>query len=383
MSSSTKQVFFVFLTLAISLGATAALIMSRKEPERVERPSLGPLVQVTPVSFTDLQVEVRGQGEVSPRVQVDLAPQVTGRVVKVHPALLSGTRFRAGTVLLRVDPRDYELVVERAQASVASAQTVLERELAEAEVAIAEWRDVQGDAPAPELLAREPQIREARARLAAAEADLSKARLDLERTRLSLPFDGVVIEESVDVGQLVTAGQRVGTVYGTSAVEIRLPLDDSELAWFDLPKKGEKGPEVIVEAELFGGHHTWTGRLERYEARLDPRSRMVHVVVVVDNPFASDERPPLLPGTFVQVSIAGRGLERVMAIPRHALREGETLWVAEGETLRIREVEVARRERERVLIRSGLDEGEMLVVSALDVATDGMEVRLAEGVGDE
>ncbi len=382
MSRSRLKIFLPVLALIVGAGAAFAMLSSRQAPQPRERPALGPLVEAQATESSEVQVTVRGQGEVSPRVSVDLAPQVAGRVIRVHPSLISGGRFRAGTELLRIDPRDYSLAVEKARAAVAAAETTIERELAEATAAVAEWRELRADEKPPALLAREPQIRAARAQLAAAKADLASAELDLERTRLSLPFDGLVVSEDVDAGDLVTAGQRIATVYGLDAVEIRLPLDDRELAWFDLPEAGEPGPPAVVSADFAGGEHRWQGRVERLEGQVDPRSRMVRVVVVVEQPFAaSDGRPPLLPGTFVDVEIAGRRLGQVISIPRAALRSGDEVWVLEGDQLRIREVEVLRSERLRVLVGGGLAAGERIVTSSLDAVTDGMTVRAPEGEG--
>lgn len=374
MSRSKWKIVLPIAVLVAGAGATAALISSRKAPERVERPVLGPLVEVVEVATADVRVDVEGQGEVSPRTRVDLAPQVGGRVVYVHPSLVSGGRLAAGTTALRIEPRDYELAVERARAAVASAETVLERERAEGEAAAAEWREIHGDEAPPPLLVRAPQIREAEARLAAARADLAVAELSLERTRLTLPFDGLVIDETVDVGQLVAGGQRVATVYGTAAVEIRVPLDDRELAWFEVPAAAR------VSADFAGERAGREGRVERIEGQVDPRSRMVHVVVVVEDPFR-EGRSPLLPGTFVDVTIAGRTLKDVAVIPRHALREGDRVWAVAGGVLEVREVEVVRRDRTRAYLASGLAPGELIVTSSLDAVSDGMAVR-TEGTGD-
>ncbi len=380
MSRTTLKILLPIVVLALGAGATAALMSSRRAPERQERPPLGPLVEAQTIEAADILVEVTGQGEVNPKVSVDLAPQVTGRVLEVHPSLVAGGRFRAGTTLVRIDPRDYELVVERARASVAGTETVLLRERAEADAAREEWREVHGDEPAPALLVREPQIREAEARIAAAQADLAAAELSLERTRLSLPFDGLVIDENVDPGQLVASGQKVATVYGTQAVEIRVPLDDRELAWFDLPATGRGGPPARVSADFAGAVHTWSGRVDRLEGRVDSRSRMINVVVVVKDPFAGGEAPPLLPGIFVDVAIEGRQLDDVVVIPRHALREGDQVWVLSGETLDVRDVRVLRRDRDTAYIGEGLEPGESVVTSSLDAVTDGMTVRTqAEG----
>jgi RND family efflux transporter MFP subunit len=260
---------------------------------------------------------------------------------------------------------------------------VLEQQRAEAEVARQEWDALNPDTPPPSgLVVREPQVRQAEAELAAAEADLQVARLNLERTAIAMPFDGVVVSESVDVGQYIVPGQPVARVYGTDAVEIRLPLEKRELAWFEVPSGASReGPRAEVETSYGGQTHTWTGRVTRMEAEVDPNSRMVSVVVEVRDPFdRSGERPPLLPGSFVDVKIFGRTVENLIPIPRYAIHEGGQVWIFENGVLRIREVTVARSDREHAFVSSGLDHGEKIVVSSLDAVTDGMKVRAADTV---
>jgi RND family efflux transporter MFP subunit len=371
------EILAPILVLVVGALSAKALIDSRQAPPREARAAVGPLVEVMEARSRDLRVTVSGEGEVSPRISVELLPEVAGRVVKVHPELVAGGRFRTGEVLVRIDPREYELAVERSRAAVARAQVSIEREQAEADAARAEWRELHGDEPAPTLLAREPQIRQAEAELAAAEADLASAQLALDHTTLTLPFDGIVISENVDPGQFISQGRAVAQVYGTDAAEIRVPLDDSEIAWLDdfRADKG-KAPRATVHAELFGEPHTWAARVDRLEGRVDPKSRMMHLVVRVDDPF--DGPAPLLAGTFVDVEIEGRSLEGIFEIPRYALRADDRIWVVKDDTLHIREAEVIRRDRHHVYIGQGLDDGEQIVTSSLDVATDGMAVRVRQ-----
>jgi RND family efflux transporter MFP subunit len=339
------------------------------------------LVEIMNAAVTDIPVTVTGHGEVVAKVAVDVVPQVQGQVVKVHPALVAGGFFRAGDVLVVIDPRDYELAVERAQAAVARAQVTLEREQAEAEVAREEWDVLNpGEEPSSGLVVREPQVRQSEAELAAAIAELSAAELNLQRTRISLPFDGVVVSESIDVGQFVGTGTRLARVYGTDVVEVRVPLDSRELAWFSVPARGEEGAQVEVSTTFGGSRQVWKGKVSRMEAQVDQQSRMVHVVVEIRDPYAaSDGRPALLPGTFVDVSISGRALEGVVAIPRHVIREGGGVWVVEDGLLRVRDVEVLRSDRQQTLVSSGLAQGDLVIVSALDAVTDGMKVRISNG----
>jgi len=376
---SSKALKFAIPAIVLIAGAAAAFLIASagKAPPRVDRPALGPLVEVMRAEVADVPVVVTGHGEVVARVSVDLIPQVAGQVVNTHRSLVAGGFFKAGEVLVVIDPRDYDLAVERAQAAVARAKVTLEREQAEADVAREEWDGLHPGEEPTGLVIREPQIRQAEAEYAAAEADLSVARLSLERTRISLPFDGVVVSESVDVGQFVGNGSRLATVYGTDVVEVRVPLDSRELAWFDVPSRGGNPGSLAEVSTSFGGTRSvWEGRLTRMEAQVDQMSRMVHVVIEVPKPYdTTGGRPALLPGSFVDVRISGRTLSEVTSVPRHAIRDGGSVWVFDNGSLRIREVEVLRADRQQTLISSGLEEGELVIISSLDAVTDGMTVR--------
>ncbi len=385
MSAKVLKLILPIVVLVAGAAAAALIVSSRKAPPRQEQVQLGPLVDVMAAEVADVPVTVAGHGEVVPRVAVDLVPQVAGRIVGIHPSLAAGGFFGAGQALVVIEPRDYELAVDRARAAVARASVSLQREQAEAEVARQEWQELHPGEGAPSgLVAREPQIRQAEAELAAAEADLAVAALNLERTRVTVPFDGVVVSESVDIGQYVGIGTSLARVYGTDAVEVRIPLGSRQMGWFDVPANGGRpGAAAEVRASFGGRQHSWQGRVTRMEAEIDQSSRMMHAVVEVPRPYdASTERPPLLPGSFVDVSISGRTLRDVVALPREAMHDGDKVWVFDDGRLRIREVQVLRADREQSLIGSGLAHGELVILSPLDAVTDGMKVRI-NGAGPD
>jgi RND family efflux transporter MFP subunit len=381
MARGKLKIVLPIVVLVAGIAAAVLLASARKAPPRIERVEHGPLVDVMEVVREDIPVVVTGHGQVGAKVAVEVVPQVGGRVVTVDPNFVAGGFFRAGQSLVVVEPRDYELAVERAMAAVARAQVVLEQQRAEADVAREEWDALHpGEPPPSGLVVREPQVRQAEAELAAAEADLNVARLNLERTRITVPFDGVVVSEQVDVGQYIVPGQSIARVYGTDAVEVRLPLESRELAWFSVPgMSNAKGPRAEVAAQFAGTTHTWVGRVTRMEAEVDPNSRMVNVVVEVRDPFdPSGEIPPLMPGTFVDVQVFGRTVTGLAPVPRYAVHEGNLVWVAENGVLRIRQVEVVRSDREVAYIGDGLVDGDRVVVTVLDAVTDGMKIRTAD-----
>ncbi len=382
---TTKRTLKIAAPIAILvLGVATAFILasSRQAPIPDEKISRGPLVEVVSVQPEEVETTVRGTGQAEARTTVELIPQVSGSVVKMHPGLIAGGHFRAGEILLTIDPRDYELAVEKARAAVARTEVALEREQAEGQVARDEWDAIHpNEEPTSGLVIREPQVRQAQAELAAAQADLAVARLKLERTRISLPFDGIVQDEAVDLGQYVTIGKKLGTVMATDIAEIRVPLAERELAWFTVPTRpGIKGPSARVMTHFGGKEQYWMGKVVRMEARVDPSSRMVTVVIAIPKPFEINEhhRFPLLPGTFVDVEIAGHELSEVIPLPRHAVHEGGVVWVVEGTRLSFAPVTIVRTNRDTAFVSEGLEPGDTVVVSQLDAVTDGMEVRSVE-----
>jgi len=382
------QVSAVIIILAVGFVISATLIWMRKPPARQQSVKSVPLLKAQRVYARDLQMIVTGHGTVQPKVEVQIVPQVSGRVIKCHEDFVNGGFFKAGQQLISIDPRDYALAVESAEAAVARSQVQLDQELAEADVARRQWDLLNPDTePASPLVLREPQIRHARAQLKASNAQLATAMLNLERTVISMPFDGRVAAESVDRGRYLAAGQPVATVYGTDVVEIVVPLEDKELAWFDVPLgyvDGSNTPPVntgskaFVSADFAGRKHIWNGKIVRTHGRIDPASRMVNVVAEVAEPFKlSDHQPPLVPGMFVEIEIKGKLLKNIIRVPRYAVHNPNHLWVVNENRLHIQQVQIVRYDKDYAYVISGINDGDIIVTSPLDTVTDRMEIRIS------
>ena len=373
--------------LLVAAAVTALLVRTRPRVQPEPREPARPVVRTVEVRPEAYRHRVRAQGTVMPRAEVQMAAEVTGRIVAVSPAFTPGGFFRAGEVLVEVDPRDYGLAVTRARAAQAEATVALQRETAEAALARSEWDALGPGRDANPLLLREPQLAEARARLDAAGANLRQAELDLERCRLRAPFDGRVRTQEVDAGQYVVRGQAVGRAYATDAAEVRLALPLDDLAFVDLPmgRDADPGPEggpgVVLRARLGRIDAEWRGRIVRTEGEIDPRTRMLTAVARVDDPYrdSGPGRPPLAVGLFVGAEIEGIPAGEVYRIPRAALRGEDRVLVVDSDgTLRFRRVEVVRRDAGEVIVAAGLRPAERVCISPLDAPVDGMQVRRAD-----
>ena len=125
----------------------------------------------------------------------------------------------------------------------------------------------------------------------------------------------------------------------------------------------------------------------RTEGEIDPGTRMVHAIARIEDPYArgSDPtRPPLAIGMFVEAEIIGRRSGPVVVLPRTVLRGVDrVLTVDRAGHIRFRQVELFRLERERILVASGIEEGDRIIVSPLENAVDGMAVRVSDPSEEE
>jgi len=362
------------------------MIRNRPAPETRVADVPAPLVEVTEVRFTDVAMSVFTEGTVMPRTQSELVPEVAGRVIEVSPSLVSGGFFEKDDVLLRLDPRDYELAIVRTRAAIAQAELRLETERQEAALARNEW-ELLGNGRPPPLAMREPQIAEALAALASAQATLEQAGYNLERTVLRAPYAGRVRQERVDVGQYVAPGASVATLYAIDVAEVRLPIADKELAYVNLPlayrqdgnEAASRGPRVTLRSNFGGRQHEWAGDIVRTEGVIDPETRMIHVIARVNDPYArgaDPSRPPLVVGMFVEAEIRGRRSGPVVVLPRSVIRGTNDVLVVQDGVLFFRKVGFLRQERDRVLVNAGLEDGDRVVTSPLEGAVSGMRVRV-------
>ncbi len=413
------------VALAIGLLGYWLLVATREKPEEKEPVVVSPLVRVMLAEPEDIRLTVISRGTVMPRTESDLVAEVRGRVVSVSPGLRAGGVFAAGDELLQIDDREFRIARDRARAMLAVRKS--EARLARTEAERRRELARLGAASSADLGQFENRERVANASSLEASAALAQAELDLERTRVRAPYEGRVRERAVDVGQFVSPGTKLGRIFAIDYAEIRLPIQTDDLAYLDLEAGGggigetSGGAPVRLSGRLGGRELIWPARLVRAEAAIDERTRMLHVVARVDDPYAmgsraavesekgdeivasaevsaaaalevvgSNENPgdsswtpqqnaPLPSGLFVKAEIQGRALEDVYVLPVMAMRDGDRIFVVDDEMkLRIRVVRVARRDRDHVVVEGGVSLGDRIVVSPLRIYSEGMQLRVVE-----
>jgi RND family efflux transporter MFP subunit len=292
-------------------------------------------------------------------------------IVSISAKFIAGGVFNGGEELLRIDPSNYTVAVDQARATLTQRQIEFDG---------ASKLRSQG-------YRAESEYASAAAALAAAKADLANAERNLERTVISLPYEGMVRAKEADLGQYVNPGTRLGVTFATDYAEVRLPLTDQDLAFIDLPDAADirssgaaKGPAVELSAVQKGRLTTWQARIVRTEGIVDEKNRVTYAVARIADPYRlhdTSSATPVLPvGTFVAADIEGTTMDRVIRVPRNALRGNNQLMLVDDDNrLRMRSVELLRADAEFAYIRAGAAPGERVIMTTIESPLNGMKVR--------
>jgi RND family efflux transporter MFP subunit len=368
--------------LLVGITCAWAVIATRPQMTPQAPDTQVPLVTVIQAEPQTLRLNVHSQGVVAPRNEIDLIPEVSGKIIQLHPDFVTGGFFARGEVLAYIDPRDYDYAIAQAQAQIAEAKRQLAMEEAQADQAHNEWQAL-GEGTATSLAMHEPQLAEARAKLKAAEANLLQAQIKRSRCELRAPFTGRLQTKLVGLGQTIQSGEKLAHIYSTDLAEIRLPLPTDQLAYLDLPLGTGSGhcgvcPKVTLTSNFAGSLQTWEGRIVRSEGKLDDTTGVLYAVAEVLNPYAQkDGHPPLLAGLFVQAQVQGKELQNLFVLPQNAINASQQVLVVDAELrLHIRHIEAVRNEPDRILVKKGLNSGDRIVTTGIRVPVEGMKVRV-------
>ena len=283
--ASTKKQLFLSIAMLLGASAISLLLYLNRPPTDIKEPTETTVsVDVAQVVKQDMRIEIQAQGTVTPQRETAILAEVKGRVIEVAPSFNVGGFVSRDDILLRIDPRDYQTNLLRAQAAVESAESNLAQEKGRAQVALREWQKLpknsQRSQEAKDLYLRKPQLELAQAQLLAAQADLNTARDNLERTIIRAPYDALIREKHSELGQFVTVGSTLANIFSVEFAEIRLPIPQSKLTYLDLPGLDgyAEGASIDIYTDVSGEVKHWRAELHRTEGVFDERSRVLYTV---------------------------------------------------------------------------------------------------------
>ena len=411
----------VFVVLLVAFVIAVTLVIMRPKAERQVPVQKGRLVEVFPARAEDFQMVVEAFGTVAPRESLKLVAQVRGQIVNISQSFKEGSFVKKGTRLIQIDPRTYSLEVQRRQVQIMQSEAELKRleqevvnlksrvKIAKSDATLSRGEYLRLKKLIDRKVIAQSQLDKAeqaylasRERLQAIENQLAligprreqlsaardmadvmyqQANLDLDRSSITAPFDGWVLEKTVEEGQHVNVGQQLGSIYKAGELDIEANIPTREFKWLPVGM----GEDLSVAADVIfrntGDQQVWQGHVARVKARMDERTRTLPVVIEVNESAAAAASANgfrLRPGMFVTIKIKGKTVHDAYVLPRYVVYPGDVIYTFKDNQLQKKEVNILRSYKDSVIVSEGLSENDQVISTPLSGAVDGMSLRLKE-----
>jgi membrane fusion protein, multidrug efflux system len=303
-------------------------------------------------------------GSIQPERRADLRAEVSAVVMQV--AKENGETVRTGDLLVRLDDTAIRENLGSAQESARAARQALEQ--AQRQVARLKTLQAQGMSPMQVLEDAEVRRNNAQSEVAAAESRVVTARQQLRRTEVRAPFDGVVSERKVSVGDTVQAGRELIKVVDPRSMRFEGRVSADRMHELKI------GQGVTFRVNGYP-QDEFAGIVKRVDAAANATTRQVEVLVG----FAGTDAPRVA-GLYAEGRIAS-AVERVLSIPENSVvRAGETtlVWRVQDNTLRRIAVKLGERDERRgdYPVQAGLAEGDRILRNPGSTLVEGQPVEL-------
>ena len=383
-SRRLQIVFPVAMLLTLLIASCLFLLSSGKTRYSSEATVK---VQVMTAERMNMETAIKTSGMVALPERAEIAVETSGLITHVSSKLIQGGVLLKNEILLRLDEHEHLLNLQRASANVARAQM----ELAGIERIVMteyhDWNKFQTRKyfePDP-LVLYEPQLNNARNKLADALAIDKMARVNLDRTTVRSPYASRVMSVHAVKGSRVSQGTIVAVLAGIEKAVIIAPVPHESINWIDIGPQENKtqGSQVSININGQTGHLSRTGTVSGTLGEIDPETGTIDVIITLTDPYGVlSESPDILKipfGAEVYLEITGKTFNNIVSIPESALQGGSKVWIAgRDDRLEIMEVQVEAVKQGRAMISSGLKPGQRIILTEIAEAVQGMKLEVIQ-----
>ena len=319
----------------------------------------------------NIGVYITGLGSVTPIYTVTLKSRVDGQLMQVH--YKEGDMVHQGDLLLEIDPRPYEVQLEQAEGQMARDKANLEN----ARVDLARYTTLvaQDAVPEQQLATQKALVAQGEGIVKADQSQIDSAKLNLTYSKISAPITGRVGLRLVDPGNIVHATDANGLLVITQIDPISVIFTVAE---DDLPvvlRKFAAGEHLHAEAyDRDNRARIGSGTLETVDNQIDPTTGSLRLRANFDN-----KNSLLFPNQFVNIRLLVEQKAGVTLVPNAVIQRSRTAYVylvKEDKTVTVREVAVGTSEGNETQITSGVEPGDILVMTGVDKLQEGTRVTL-------
>ena len=367
--------FLPLILLAVALGISYLLISIQPKAKKIETPSLITPVEYLVAKAKPTTIRIESEGILQPRIETQFISPVAGQVIEIGENFYPGRFFQKGEVLFKLDDSDYQFQVKNAETNLAQAELAFELEKALSVQAKKDWEKLNlGEAN--DLVLRKPQLKQAKKNLESAQVSLTFAQEQLEDTVFRAPYSGYLLSRTIDLGTEITGGMSgpIASAYSSGDAEIRLPLTESERLLIDTKNLNENTVRLYDSGKLVA-----QGKIQRIEASLNPNNRLFYAVALIENAFPEDNQihtSEMFRGQYLDAMIDGILIEEAFTLPNEAIRESSTIYTITNQNQLVeKSITVISSNSKQVIVSTGLDDGDRVVVSPVPFYINGMSVK--------
>jgi len=423
----------IMLPIAMSIGVVVLIISSQKnEPVEIniEREK-GPLVVIEQAKLARLDPLVSGFGRAKPVASWDAISEVSGRVIYQHPDLKKGAFIPKDTIVLKIDPIDYELALIQSQADLQTQKMEIKRvalneqqykrslqietsrlALTKKELARIETLQKKGVSSKSSLedqrntvLSQEKIVWDlqmqleniptdravSKANYKVAEASLANAQRDLERTEFKLPFNARIGEVNTELQQVVNPQEALLSAHDMRVMEVtaHMPVAQflgliqaitqhtSEPTKIAFNNVSDFNFNSVITARMGKISNHWQAKVTNISDGIDPSSNTIGVTVEVTNnmqQFDPIHSPLLVKDMYVQVDLSAPTKEQII-VPLQAIHGKKIYLLNDDNELVFQTIDVAYTKGSSAVISQGVSAGNRVIVTDLIAPVVGMPIR--------
>ena len=356
--------------LLTSLALFVLVGCGSKQQEQHQMPP--PDVVVETVAHRDVPLTLDYPARVSGSRVVEVRARING--VLVERAYQEGQPVKQGDLLFRIEDNSYKALFDQAAAQVAIQRATIQQ--AQADFNRVKALVEEGAVSRREFDQAEAALAQAKAGLAGAEANRTSANINLQRTEVRAPVAGIASKEAVTIGNLVNGGAGAGgdlltTIVQAEPAYVDFSMTEPEyLRLRQLAQDDATKLEVVVRS---GSSCAGTGQVDFTDSIVNPRTGTVRARAKFANPDGC-----LVSGQFLAVEVTGLVLPHVITVPKSGVlfgQAGPMLWVlGEDDTVQPRPVIIQESWRDRWILESGLQPGEVIVTQGIMKVGPGAKV---------
>jgi len=369
--NSKYKAFLPLSVLALFILGYALLMATGSETKPISAPERSWSVTAQEAQYGDIQQSIDAFGELISRREVDLRMLVAGEVIETGKNYDDGALVKKGDVLIKIDPFNYKNAVKDTAAQLRGGTALLREreaayELSKVEYERAEKLFDKGNVAQKYIDDRKLDVTIAESRMiqqksAVERLDVlvARAKRDLRNTALVAPFDGYISGLQAREGRLLNINEPVATISDANSYEVRFNLSDAQYGRFLKTGTDLVGRPVDVRWNIGGETITLTAILTQVGARISQNTRGVDAIARIDG-----ETPAALRGgAFVNVVLRGHDIPNVVAVQKTALYGDNQIYVIVDDRLQSRQVEIMGETQGNVLISSGVENGEKILLT--------------------